>query len=67
MKKIMRILVWPLQLFLDSLQFTLMIQAAQSYILKHILFPNPNFNHYWRPEIAEKWRETKGFFFSFFF
>ena len=42
---IMRMLVLLLQLFPDGLQCTLMILAPLPYMLKPILFPNPNFEN----------------------
>ena len=39
-------LVLPIQLFQDGLRCTLMILAPLPYILKPILFPNPNFEKF---------------------
>ena len=42
-KKIVSMLVLPVQLFQDALRCTLLILAPLPYILKPFLFPNPNF------------------------
>ena len=43
---IIRMLVLPLQLFQGGLRYTLMILALKPYMLKLILFPNPNFEKF---------------------